>query len=290
MTGRQLSVLLAILLLSGLMAGSIYTVKDWEKVVVVRFGEVVATNCPPGLHFKLPVADALRRFDGRLLTLGVPVDGLTTKDGQALTASLYIRWRILDIDKYFRESGGDENKLPARISSSAQKAISDEFATHTAEEVIAGVSPERMKTMVVVLNRDMKDSGLEIIDLRLKRVDLPDADLQAVYGRMLTERRNAVAEVRARGDAEAVQARAEAERQREVILAEGYRQSEEIRADGDAQSGEIYSNAYGRNPEFYSFYRSLGVYQNSLNSKGDILVLEPDGELFRYFNPPTAQH
>jgi modulator of FtsH protease HflC len=281
MTPRQLSLLFLAIAVAGLVFGSAFTVDEREKVVVVQLGKIKGTDYAPGLHLKWPVIDEVRRFDARILPLDSKEERFLTLEKKNLVVDFFIKWRIKDVGSYFRATGGDEAKALDRLSKIIKGGLRDEFGARTVQQAVSGERTEIMQKLATAANPQLADMGIEVVDVRIKRIDLPDQVTRSVYERVAND-------LRARGDEAAERIRADADRQREVILAEAYREAEKIRGQGDAQASEIYARAYGRNPEFYSFYRSLAVYQSTLRSKSDVLVLEPEGEFFRYFNPPAG--
>jgi modulator of FtsH protease HflC len=288
MTPQQLTVLFLLIAGTGLLLGSVFSVDEREKVVVVQLGKIKGTDYAPGLHLKWPVIDEVRRFDARILTLDNKEERFLTLEKKNLVVDFFVKWRIKDVGSYFRATGGDEAKALDRLSKIIKGGLRDEFGARTVQQAVSGERTEIMQKLTTAANPQLTDMGIEVVDVRVKRIDLPDQVTRSVYERMESERKRVANDLRARGDEAAERIRADADRQREVILAEAYREAEKIRGQGDAQASEIYARAYGRNPEFYSFYRSLAVYRSTLRSKSDVLVLEPEGEFFRYFNPPAG--
>jgi modulator of FtsH protease HflC len=288
MTPQQLTVLFLLIAGTGLLLGSVFSVDEREKVVVVQLGKIKGTDYAPGLHLKWPVIDEVRRFDARILTLDNKEERFLTLEKKNLVVDVFVKWRIKDVGSYFRATGGDEAKALDRLSKIIKGGLRDEFGARTVQQAVSGERTEIMQKLTTAANPQLTDMGIEVVDVRVKRIDLPDQVTRSVYERMESERKRVANDLRARGDEAAERIRADADRQREVILAEAYREAEKIRGQGDAQASEIYARAYGRNPEFYSFYRSLAVYRSTLRSKSDVLVLEPEGEFFRYFNPPAG--
>jgi membrane protease subunit HflC len=288
MTPRQLSIAFGLILLTVMVFGSAFTVDEREKVVVVQLGKIKSTDYGPGMHLKWPVIDDVRRFDSRILTLDNKEERFLTIEGKNLVVDFFVKWRIKDAGQYFLATQGDESQAGDLISKILKSGLRNEFGARTVQQAISGERSEIMKKLAVAANPQVANLGIEIIDVRVKRIDLPNQVTGSVYDRMESERKRVANDHRARGDEAAERIRADADRQREVTLAEAYREAERIRGQGDAQASEIYAKAYGRNPEFYSFYRSLTVYQSTLRSKNDVLVLEPEGEFFRYFNPPAG--
>lgn len=285
MTPRQLTLLFLAIAGISLLFSAVFSVDEREKVVVVQLGKIKGSAYDPGLHLKWPVFDEVRRFDGRILTLENEEERFLTLEKKNLIVDFFVKWRIKDVDAYYRATGGDELKALDRMSKIIKGGLRDEFGARTVQEAVSGERTQIMQKLLVVANPQVQDLGIEVVDVRVKRIDLPDQVTRSVYDRMESERKRVAADLRARGDEAAEKIRADADRRREVILAEAYRDAEKMRGEGDAKATEIYAQAYNRNPEFYSFYRSLSVYQNTLRDKNDVLVLEPEGEVFRYFNP-----
>jgi modulator of FtsH protease HflC len=291
MTSRQLTVVFVSLLLVVLVMGAAFTVDEREKVVVIRLGKIAGkgTDYGPGLHLKLPIIDEVKRFDSRILTLDSKEERFLTLEKKNLIVDFFVKWRIKDVGSYYRATGGDEVKALDRLSKIIKGGLRDEFGARTVQQAVSGERTEIMQKLATAANPQLRDMGIEVVDVRVKRIDLPDQVTRSVYERMESERKRVANDLRAKGDEAAERIRANADRQREVTLAEAYREAEKTRGLGDAEAAEIYARAYGRNPEFYSFYRSLTVYQSTLRSKSDLLILEPDGEFFRYFNPPAGK-
>lgn len=291
MTPRQLTIIFGLIFLAMLVMGSVFTVDEREKVVVIRLGKIAGKGADygPGLHFKLPIFDEVRRFDSRILTLDSKEERFLTLEKKNLIVDFFVKWRIKDVGTYYRATGGDEVKALDRLSKIIKGGLRDEFGARTVQQAVSGERSEIMKKLATAANPQLRDMGIEVVDVRVKRIDLPDQVTRSVYERMESERKRVANDLRAKGDEAAERIRADADRQREVTLAEAYREAETTRGLGDAEASAIYARAFGRNPEFYSFYRSLTVYQSTLNSKSDVLVLEPEGEFFRYFNPPAGK-
>ncbi len=291
MTPRQLSILFGLAFVVLLVSGAAFTVDEREKVVVIRLGKIAGKGADygPGLHLKLPVIDEVRRFDSRILTLDSKEERFLTLEKKNLIVDFFVKWRIKDVGTYYRATGGDEAKALDRLSKIIKGGLRDEFGARTVQQAVSGERTEIMKKLATAANPQLRDMGIEVVDVRVKRIDLPDQVTRSVYERMESERKRVANDLRAKGDEAAERIRADADRQREVTLAEAYREAEKTRGLGDAEAAAIYAKAFGRNPEFYSFYRSLNVYQNSLQDKSDVLVLEPEGEFFRYFNPPAGR-
>jgi membrane protease subunit HflC len=278
------------LVLGGLSYFSLFTVQEWEKAVLLRFGEITDVDYGPGLHFKIPWVHSVRKFDIRLLNLDPNESRFITSEKKDLIVSYYAKWRISDVRKFYQAtSGGDivyaNGLLTQRISS----ALRNEFGKRTVQMVVAGERDQILKIVRENTQTLPEELGIEVIDVRTKRIDLPEEVSSSVFQRMRAERTRVAKDFRARGEGQAEQIRAEADREREVILAEAYRDAEIIRGEGDARATETYAAAYGKDEEFYTMYRSLNAYRNSFSSSNDILLLKPDSDFFKYFNNPTGK-
>lgn len=268
---------------------SMFTVDEREAVVKLRFGEMVAENYEPGLHFKLPVADRVFKFERRILSLDHRPERFLTSEKKNVLVDFFVKWRIDDAGTFYRATRGDMNRARDRLLEIARAGIRNEFASRTVQEVIAAERAEMMELMVERGREAAEEFGISIIDFRIKQVELPEGVTQSVFDRMVNERRRDAARLRAEGAEGAERIRADADRQREVILAEAYNQAEQIRGQGDARAAEIYAGAYEQDTEFFSFYRSMVAYERAVGGQEqDILLLEPDSEFFRYFKSRTS--
>ncbi|MCP1726214.1 membrane protease subunit HflC [Natronospira proteinivora] len=280
--------LVPILIVLGLLAilayNSIFIVDEREAVVKLRFGEMVQENYEPGLHFKLPFADRVLKFERRIITLDHRPERFLTQERKNVLVDFFVKWRIEDAGDFYRATRGDMAQARERMLEISRAGIRNEFARRQVEDVIAAERMEMMRLMVDRGRDAASELGVSIVDFRIKQIELPDDVTQSVFDRMVNERRRDATLLRAQGEEGAERIRADADRQREEILADAYRRAEEIRGDGDARATEIYATAYEVDREFFSFYRSLTAYQRALGQEGkDIMVLEPEGEFFRYF-------
>jgi membrane protease subunit HflC len=265
------------------LSQSIYTVDQRQYAIKFQLGEFIDAQTDAGLYFKIPLVQNVRFFDRRILTLDAPKpDRITTSEKKPLNVDFIAYWRIVDVRKYYQSVTGDEELAKQRLAQTIRSILGQEINKRTIHEAI---STERDKIMATTRQRadaDAKQIGVEIVDVRLRRVELPEEVLAQVYQRMESERKRVANELRSQGAAESEKIRADADRQREVILADAYKQAQKIKGDGDAKSSAIYAAAYGQNPEFYSFYRSLETYKATFRSKSDMLVLDPNSEFFQY--------
>ena len=288
MAPRSMIALAAVLLLLVIASDSYFVVNETEKAVVKKFGRIIETDVQPGLYFKWPIVDKVVKVDGRTLVYDVPTQSIPTREKKLLNVDFFVVWRVKDVQLYITNLGGG---MPAAAYSQAQdrlmtlvdRGLRDEFSKRTVEEVVAGEREEVMNQVADQVNeKTERDFGVEVIDIRVKRVDWPNDVRDRVFARMRAERNRDAADHRARGQEEAEIIRAEADRQRTVLLAEAYRDAQALRGEGDAKAAAIYARAYNRDQEFFRFYRSLEAYRKSLGSGNDILVLEPDSDFFRY--------
>ena len=264
-------------------AMSIFTVDQRQFALVFQLGEVKRAISEPGLYFKIPMIQNVRLFDKRILTLdnNEPERFITSEKKNVLVDS-YIKWRIVDPKLFYISVGGDEARAKTRLNQTVNAGLREEFGKRTVHDVISGERDQIMEDMRVKADSDARKIGVQIVDVRLKRVELPNEVSEAVYRRMEAERKRVANELRSEGAAEAEKIRADADRQREVIIANAYRDAQKIKGEGDAQATSIYGKAFGQNPEFYSFYRSLEAYRGSFSNKSDLLVVEPGSEFFKY--------
>jgi modulator of FtsH protease HflC len=279
--------------LGGLMVGtvvliliismSMFVVDQRQNAIVFRLGEVISVKRDPGLYFKVPLLDNVRFFDVRILTIDTPEpERFLTSEKKNVLVDLFVKWRITDVRNYYTSVGGDESNAQRRLLQTINDGLRAEFGNRTVHDVVSGERDKIMDLMRNKANEDALKIGVEVLDVRLKRVDLPQEVSESVYRRMEAERKRVANELRSTGGAESEKIRADADKQREVILAEAYRDAQRIKGEGDAKASANYARAYEINPEFYAFYRSLEAYQASFRSKNDILVLEPNSEFFRY--------
>ena len=283
MNSKLNMVALATLTLLVVLAMAIFTVDQRQYALVFQLGEVKRIIEEPGLNFKVPMIQNVRFFDKRILTLdnNEPERFITSEKKNVLVDS-YIKWRIIDPKLYYISVGGDEARAKTRLNQTVNAGLREEFGKRTVHDVISGERDRIMDDMREKADADARKIGVQIVDVRLKRVELPNEVSEAVYRRMEAERKRVANELRSEGSAEAEKIRADADRQREVIVANAYRDAQKIKGEGDAQATAIFARAFNQNPEFYAFYRSLEAYRGSFKNKGDLLVVEPGSEFFKY--------
>ena len=261
---------------------TVFTVDEREHVIKFRFGEIVKSDYEPGLHFKIPFVNNIARYEDRILTFEESEERFLTGEKKNLIVDYFITWRIIDPAQYYRSARGDELFAEQRLSAIIREGIKAEFSQRTVQEVVAAERSELMNQMLLTAANQAPALGLEVVDVRVMRIELSDEVSDSVFQRMQQERGRVAAQLRAEGEEEAERIRADADRQRTVILAEAYRDAERTRGEGDARAAEIYAIAYNRDPEFYSFYRSMSAYRESIGGQQDVLVLSPDSEFFRF--------
>jgi len=268
---------------------SVYIIPETHRGVLLRFGELIQTDIEAGIHFKVPVIDRVREFDVRVLTTDLPSRQYLTVEKKPLDVDSYIAWKIRDVDQFYRATGGDEYRASSLLLSRVDNGLRDEFGVRTMVEVVSGQRDELMTSLTQRVNETaQKEFGIDVVDIRVKAIEFPGEVSQNVYRRMATERQKLAQEFRSRGNELAEGIRADADRQRTVILAEAFSKAEETRGEGDAQAAQIYADAYGSDNEFYSFYRSLEAYQNTFADKGDIMVIDTESDFMKYLKDPMG--
>lgn len=283
MSNKGMIYLVAVLLV--IFAGSqcLYIVSERERAVLLQFGEVVDADVPPGLHFRLPVVNKVRKFDGRLLTLDARSQRYLTLEKKALIVDSYIKWRIAAVEKFYTATSGDEFVAARLLTSRVDTGLRNQFGKRSMHEVVSGERDQLMVELTRELNRIALDElGIEVVDVRVKKIDLPTEVSSSVFNRMASERERIAREYRAQGREVAQAIEADADRQKVIIEAEAYRDAEKVRGEGDATAAAIYADAFNRDQEFYSFYRSLTAYKNSFGKGNDLIVIDSDSEFFEY--------
>jgi len=277
------NVLIGLLVGLVLLSMSAFTVDQREYAMVFRLGEIVSVKKQPGLSFKLPMVENVRYFEKRIMTLDwVEPDRFITSEKKNVLVDSFVKWRIVEPAKYYVSVRGDEKQAEARLSQTVNDGLRAEFGKRTIHDVVSGERDKIMEILRQKADREARQMGIEVLDVRIKRVDLPEEVSGSVYQRMEAERKRVANDLRSQGAGAAEKIRADADKQREVIIAEAFREAQRIKGEGDAKAAETYAAAYGKNPEFYAFYRSLDAYRNSFKSKSDVMVLQPDSEFFKY--------
>lgn len=283
-------VVIGLLLAIMLISASVFTVDQREYALVKRLGEVVAIEKNPGLYFKVPFVDNVVYFDNRILTLNwEEPDRFITSEKKNVLVDSFVKWRIIDPQKYYVSVKGDEVQAERRLSQTVNDGLRAEFGKRTIHDVVSGERSQIMEILRQRADRDSRQIGIQVLDVRIKRVDLPENVSNSVYDRMEAERKGVANQLRSEGSAAAEKIRADADRQREVIVAEAFKEAQRTKGEGDGTAAGIYSAAYGKNPEFYAFYRSLEAYRNSFKSKSDVMVLEPSSDFLKYMRNSGAK-
>jgi membrane protease subunit HflC len=280
-------VIIAVLVIGIVFAMSVYTIDQRKAAIKFQLGEVIAVQTEPGLYFMIPVLQNVRLFDTRIQTLEArdPERFLTSENRNVLVDS-FVKWRVVDVREYYRSVRGDAIAAEARISQTVNDALRAEFAKRTVHDVVSGERERIMSTVAEKVDQDVRRIGVAVVDVRLKRVDFVPEISSDVFRRMESERKRVANELRATGQAEGEKIKADADRQRQVIVAEAYKDAQRTKGEGDAQAARIYAEAFNRNPEFFSFYRSMEAYRQSLRNKSDILVVDPSSDFFKYLKSP----
>ena len=276
-------IIMVIALVVFIFATATYTVDQRETAIKFRFKEIVETDIKPGLHFKVPFMNTVEKFSTLILTLDAQPDRFLTGEKKYVQVDFFVKWRIDNVSTFYRATGGDLARAQNRLESIMKDGLRNEFSTRTIQEAITGERGEIMTELRKKAEDSAKALGIKIVDARVSQIDFPESVSESVYERMRSERHRVAQDFRSRGQAEGEKIRAVADREAIIIEADAYRKAEKIRGEGDAKSAEVYASAYQKDPEFYAFYRSLSAYRKSLGKKGDIMVLEPDAEFFKYF-------
>ncbi len=275
-----LAAVFAVFIAAGAM---LFTVDQRQYAIVFQLGEIKEVIKEPGLSFKWPLIQNVRFFDRRILTMdSVEPERFLTAEKKPVLVDSFVKWRIADVNQYYISVGGDELLARTRLAQTVNSGLREEFGRRTVHDVVSGKRDKIMEDVQKKADADARAIGVEIVDVRLKRVDLPPEVSESVYRRMETERKRVANELRSQGAAEAERIRADADKQREVIVAEAYRDAQKIKGEGDAKAAATYGKAFGENPEFYAFYRSLEAYRQSFSNKNDVMVVDPSADFFKY--------
>ena len=276
-------VLLGLALLLLLISASVFTVNEREKAIKLFLGEITESEYEPGLHFKVPLLETVYRFDKRILTLDVQPERVLTSEKKNVIVDSFIKYRIADAERFYTRLGGIEARADSRLTQFVREGVKDAFGQRTVREVVSSARSTLREEILEAVNGQAENLGIEVVDARVKKVELPEDVRESVYQRMEKDREKIAREIRSEGEESAKRIRAAADRIREETLATAYAQAEQTRGAGDAESARIYAEAYSRDPEFYSLYRSLSAYRRAF-SGNDVLLLSPDSEFFQYFN------
>ncbi|MDG2501685.1 MAG: protease modulator HflC [Porticoccaceae bacterium] len=289
MNNLMKTVIVLLVLLIGANS-TLYVVSEFERGVKLQFGKLVEADIEPGLHVKIPFVDNVRIFDARILTVDAQPASFFTVEKKRLIVDSYAKWRIANVETYYKATGGVESVAHNRLANRVNNGLRNQFGTRTLHEVVSGERDLLMKNITDELNASVLTSlGIEVVDVRVKRIDLPQEVSSQVFRRMTAERDKEARELRSTGKEKAEKIRASADRERTIELANAYRDAEELRGEGDAKAAAVYADAYQQDPEFYAFMRSLNAYKTSFANKGDIMLVEPDSDFFKYLNQQRAQ-
>ena len=290
MSSKALSALIALGLGILVLTKSLYMVTEVERGVLLRFGQITDPDLKPGLHVKVPFIDEVKIFDGRLQPLDVPQARFLTLEQKALVVDAYIKWQIQDVEKFYKATNGELYRVSQLLTQRADSRLRNSFGGLTLNEVVSGRRDQMMEDITSGLNKvALEELGVSVKDVRVKKIDLPEDVSDSVFQRMASEREKEAQEYRSKGKEMGKAIRANADRERRVVLAEAYRKAEITRGEGDAEAASTYAKAYEQDAEFYSFYRSLQAYKSSFNSASDVMLLEPDSDFFKYLKKPTGK-
>lgn len=278
-----------ILIVAVILANSVFVISEFERGVKLRFGKLVEADLQPGIHVKIPLAEDVRVFDGRILTVDAQPASFFTIEKKRLIVDSYAKWRIQDVDTYYTSTNGIESVAQNRLANRVNTGLRNQFGNRTLKEVVSGERELLMRNITEGLNETvLQELGIEVVDVRVKRIDLPPELSSQVYRRMTAERTKEATELRSTGKERAEKIRASADRERTIEIANGYRDAEQLRGTGDAQAASIYADAFSRDEEFYAFLRSLNAYKAAFSNKSDILLVEPTSDFFKYLKNPNG--
>ncbi len=287
---KAMTMVIGTLLLGLLIANFVlYTVDERDRVILFQFGEIVKDDSQPGLHWKTPIVNTVRKFDKRTQTLDAEPERYLTSEKKNVIVDSFVKWRIDNVSDFFTSTGGEISNANQRLSQIINDGLREEFGKRTIQEVVSGERSLIMSILTEQAKKSALELGIDVIDVRIRRIDLPQEVSTSVYDRMEAERERVAMDLRSRGAEAAERIRAGADREATIIKAEAYRDAERTRGEGDAAAADIYARAYSKNKEFYSLYRSLNAYRSSFSGKDDMMVLKPDSDFFKYFTQSTAK-
>ncbi len=284
MSNRGILVLVGLLISGVLVYWSAFTVTEKEFAIRLAVGKFDKSDFKPGLHFMLPLYHTVTKYDKRILSYDAPKQRYLTKDNEPLDVDYYAKWRIVDIETYYKKLQGSEGQAKQRFDNIINRGLLDAFGKRTMWELISDERADVMNAITQRADEQIREFGVQIVDVRVKRIEMPDNIRNEIYNRMITERKKEAAKYRAEGVGTATQIKAEAEKKSQILLAKAYEEAQKTRGSGDAEAAKLYADAYNRNPEFFSFYRSLQAYRESFADNDQVMVLQPDSEFFKYFN------
>lgn len=281
--GKLMSVVVALMVTVLVGSFCVFTVDERERAIKFRLGEIVKTDFDPGLYFKFPLVNNVRKFDARIVTLDADPERYLTSEKKNVIVDSFVKWQIADVGVYYTAMGGDEHNANLRLSQIIKDGLRGEFGKRTIQEVVSGERAEIMTILTSNAAEQAKEFGISVVDVRIKRIDLSEDVSTSVFLRMEAERARVAKDLRSKGAEAAERIRADADRQRTIIIADAFRDAEQLRGEGDGEAAAIYAKAFEQDSEFYSFYRSLNAYRDAFKNKSDIVVLEPDNDFFKYF-------
>lgn len=289
MSARSLFALIATLLVVLIISNSLFIVHQYERGVLLRFGRVQNDDLQPGLQFKIPLMDEIRKFDARVLTLDARAERFLTVEKKSMMVDSFAKWRIINVGTYYTATNGEEARAERLLEQRINEGLRNQFAQRSLQEVVSGERDQLMVDLTAQLNEFTQTSlGIEVVDVRVKRIDLPTEVSGPVYSRMSAEREREAREHRSKGKEQAEIIRADADRQRTILEAQAYREAELLRGEGDARAAAIYAEAYNKDPEFYAFLRSLNAYKHTFSGKQDVLLVDPDSEFFKFLKDSSG--
>lgn len=287
MNARIVAVLVGVLVALVVVSKSFFVVRENEYAIVLQFRDIVGSDYAPGLHVKIPFMNQVQKFERRVMTRNYPAEQFLTSEGKILNVDFYVKWRIADVEQFYRSTGGLEEAAASRLAENVKDGLKGLIATRTIQQVVAAERSEFIANIVKVAGEPVKQLGIQLVDVRVKRIDLPDDVSDSVFNRMRQEFARQAAQLRAEGEETAIRIRAQADRQRTELLANAARDAEKMRGEGDAKAAEIFARATAGSPEFFTFYRSMQAYRRALGREGDLFVVSPnDGQFFKYMQQP----
>ena len=289
MASRKLVLAIVAFVAVLLATQSVFVVRETEFAINLQLGELVRSDYTPGLHFRLPLVQTVQTFEKRLMTRNYPAEQFLTSEGKILNVDFYVKWRIADVAQYYRATGGNEGVAADRLAEIVKDGLKGTIARNTIQQVVAAERTELIGDVQTFAGNSVKQLGVALVDVRVKRIDLPDDVSDSVFKRMESDFARQAAQLRAEGEEQAIKIRAESDRQRTEILSQAARDAEKVRGEGDARAAAIYAAAAGHNGEFYGFYRSLQAYRKTLGKDGDMRVVSPDSQFFKYLRDPSAK-
>lgn len=289
MSPKAIFFTVVVIVLALIAANSLFVVYEYERAVMLKLGRITNADLRPGIHVKIPGVHQVRKFDARVLTLDTRAERFLTVEKKSIMVDSFVKWRIIDTGKFYTATNGEEDRAQRLLAQRSNEGLRNEFGQRTLQEVVSGERDQVMIDIAKNLNEFTQSSlGVEIVDVRVKKIDLPDEVSDPVFSRMRAEREREAREHRSKGKEQAEIIRADADRRQTILEAEAYREAEYLRGEGDAKAAAIYAGAYTKDPEFYAFVRSLTAYKKTFNSKDDMLVLDPKGDFFKYLTEPDS--